>query len=174
MLKVDPSELMEIIVRFEERCISPVDLSDWAVSLFEKGIESESIIFLAGLIKAEYGDAPELLKRAVSELGFLWPSDDTIDLVYMKMVANDIISGEIQPNLGCALIDDISNPFIFGGPHENETDQMWEFHFLAHDQTGHEHLVITAENIIPYIMEAANKLLKELSEFDLSLQPIVG
>ena len=67
-------------------------------------------------------------------------------------IAREILSGQIGPNEGCAKIGAINDEL-------NWPDELTHFGALAHEQTGHEHLGITAESCIPEIIEEAKKLI---------------
>jgi hypothetical protein len=152
-MKLDPEETLGIIAQYQEKLIDEKALSDWAVRNLEKGIESESLILLAGLTKSELLEASDLLKKAVPELGYSWPSEYLINLAYAKIIASQILSGEIQPNEGCNLIGEINHYLGW-------LDELSDFGSLAHNQSGHEHIGITRESVVPEIYSAAKELLK--------------
>ena len=152
-MKLDPEETLGIIAQYQEKMIDEKALSVWAVRNLEKGIESESLILLAGLTKSELLEASDLLKKAVLELGYSWPSEHQINLAYAKIIASQILSGKIQPNEGCYLIGEINHYLGW-------TDELSDFGSLAHDQTGHENIGITSESVVPEIISAAKELLK--------------
>lgn len=89
--------------------MSEKELSDWAVEQLEKGIETESLVLLAGMTPLEYADALELLKKAVSEMGYTWPLQKVMKLTYARIIADQIATGEIHPNQGCAIIGEINH-----------------------------------------------------------------
>ena len=72
-------------------------------------------------------------------------------------IAKQIVSGEINPNEGCDLIGKINDEL--GWPEE-----LLGFGQLAHEQHGHEHLGITAENSIPDIIKESKKLIAVISQ----------
>jgi hypothetical protein len=69
-----------------------------------------------------------------------------------RSVATRVIAGEIQPNLGynmiAAIAENLDNP-----------RELMGFKLLAHEQSGHENLGITAESCIPDILKACHELL---------------
>lgn len=69
-------------------------------------------------------------------------------------VAEQVISGEIDPNLGCGLIAGIGEQLEYPGA-------LAAFPMLGHEQYGHEGLGITAESRVPDIMEACRALVAE-------------
>ncbi len=146
-------EILNLIARFDNKQIGEKELSDWAVTQLEKGIETESLILLAGLSPSVYNDGFELFKKTVFELGFSWPSQKIISLVSARIIAEQIVSGEIQPNEGCSKIGEI-NHFL------NYPKELSAFGLLSHEQTGHENIGITSASVIPEIISVAQKLLE--------------
>jgi hypothetical protein len=151
-MKMNPEEILNLIARYENKVIDEKELSGWAIELVENEIKSDSLILLAGMTPSEYGEASTLLKKVVSELGFSWPSDKTISLAYAKIIALQIISGEISPNLGCAKIGEINHQLDW-------PNELSAFGMLSHEQTGHENIGITSNSVIPEIISAAKELM---------------
>ncbi len=146
-------EILNLIAGFDNKLIGEKELSNWAVTQVEKGIETESLILLAGMSPSDYNDGLELLKKTVSELGFSWPSQKIISLVSAKIIAGQILSGEILPNEGCSKIGEI-NQYL------DWPKELSSFGLLSHEQTGHENIGITSESVVPEIISAAKELLK--------------
>jgi len=71
-------------------------------------------------------------------------------------LAQKILSGELDPNQGCAEIGDINRQL--GWPTE-----LSGFGALAHDQAGHENLGITPESCIPDILNECKTLVVAFS-----------
>lgn len=67
-------------------------------------------------------------------------------------VAQQVVVGELDPNLGCSLIAEISEKIGY-------LAELNPFVLLAHDQYGHEKLGFTAEALVPQIQEACRDLL---------------
>ncbi|MDR7132827.1 hypothetical protein J2X06_000011 [Lysobacter niastensis] len=67
-------------------------------------------------------------------------------------VARQVLSGEMDPNLGCGLIAGI-------GEKLNYPTELGMFLLLGHEQYDHEGLGITAESCVPDILEACRELL---------------
>ncbi|MDR1888654.1 MAG: hypothetical protein LBQ81_04655 [Zoogloeaceae bacterium] len=67
-------------------------------------------------------------------------------------VAQQILAGKIDPNLGCGLIANI-------GEKLNYPSELAVFMLLGHEQYGHEGLGITAESCVPNILDACRELL---------------
>lgn len=152
-MQLKPEDILNIIAKFDLKLINEKGLSDWAVEQIEKGIDTESMILLAGMAPSDYQDALGLLQKAVSEFGFFWPSKNLIRLEGAKIIAGQIVAGEIQPNVGCAKIGEI-NQYL------DWPEELSSFGLLSHDQTGHEYIGITSESVIPEIINAAKELLK--------------
>ena len=149
--------LLGIIAGFKRQLTSLSDLTNWAASLLARNTETDSLIRLAGLTEAESDEAPGLLRKTVSELGFEYPTEAVIDLAYARLVAKGILDGQVEPNEGCAWIAAINQRL--GWP-----DDLAKFGMLAHEQTDHEHIGITKQGTVPEIMSAAKALVKlELS-----------
>lgn len=67
-------------------------------------------------------------------------------------VAQQVVDGELDPNLGCSLIAEINKKIGY-------LSELDVFMSLAHDQHGHEGLGFTAESCVPEIQEACRDLL---------------
>lgn len=68
------------------------------------------------------------------------------------LVAKDILTGKVDPNLGCGLIAEVSRQL--GSPHF-----LQQFSLLAHEQGGHAALGISARACVPEIMAACRELI---------------
>ena len=66
-------------------------------------------------------------------------------------VAREVLAGKTDPYLGCGLIGAI-------GRQLNYPVALQLFTILAHEQTGHEHLGITAESCLSDILAACRDL----------------
>jgi hypothetical protein len=66
-------------------------------------------------------------------------------------VAEQVLAGTLDPNLGCGLIAGIGHKL-------NYPTALMPFTLLGHDQTGHEHLGISAESCLPDILAACRQL----------------
>lgn len=66
-------------------------------------------------------------------------------------VARQVLTGEIDPGLGCGLIAEIAEKI-------NHPAALMGFFLLNHEQYGHDGLGITAESCIPEILEACREL----------------
>ena len=151
-MKINTEEILNLIARYENKVIDEKELSDFAIELVENDIESESLILLAGMTPSEYTEASELLKKVISELGFSWPSDKVISLAYAKIIAQQILDDEIQPNLGCAKIGEINH-------HLDWPEELSDFGMISYEQTGHENIGITSESVIPEVSRMGRRAL---------------
>jgi len=143
--------LLDIVARFELRKATIQDLSGWATEIILQGKDTPALVSLAGITQAESEDIHPLLHQIADDLGLRYPSADKIKLAEARLIAREIIEGKLEPNEGCDQIAEINA--ALGWP-----DELIEFGALAHEQTGHESLGITQENIRPEIINAANKL----------------
>jgi hypothetical protein len=143
--------LLDIIARFELGKATIHDLSEWASEIILQGKDTPALVLLAGITQAESEDIYPLLHKIANDLGFQYPSTKQIKLAQARFIAREIIDGKVGPNDGCDQIAEINS--ALGWP-----DELMEFGALAHEQTGHESLGITQENIRPDIMNAAKKL----------------
>jgi hypothetical protein len=64
-----------------------------------------------------------------------------------RKLAAAVLSGEIDPNLGCGLIAEL-------GMRINHPAELQDLMHLAHLQEGHESLGYTAEGCVPEIRQA--------------------
>lgn len=78
-------------------------------------------------------------------------------------IAQKILSGELQPNAGCTLIGDINRELDW-------PPELGSLGLLAHDQTGHEHIGITAESCVPEIIDECRKLVAYAPSFNREVQ----
>lgn len=150
------NDYKEIVMLYSEylfKNATDISLINWAITQLENGSETESIMKLAGLNKYEFNEAKSLFESSIKQLGYQLPSQKNILLYRAKKIAEHIIIGDIQPNEGCSLIGQISDQLEW-------PSELGEFSLLAHEQTGHENLGITAENIRPEIFKAAKNLHK--------------
>ena len=66
-------------------------------------------------------------------------------------IANEILAGNVDPYLGCGLIASI-------GAKLNYPPNLQVFSLLDHDKSGHEHVSLTKDDVLPDILEACRKL----------------
>ena len=70
-----------------------------------------------------------------------------------KHIAGEVLAGKTDPHLGCGLVSEISVKL-------NSPPNLAIFELLAHEQSGHEHVGITASTVVPEILEAFRVLLR--------------
>jgi hypothetical protein len=150
--------LLDIIAQFELGKATIHDLSDWATEILLQGKDTRAVVLLAGITQAESDEIYPLLHKIADDLGVQFPSAEKIKLAQARLIARDIVEGRVEPNDGCDQIAEING--ALGWP-----DELIEFAALAHEQTGHESLGITKENVRPHIINAAKKLVaKEIDQ----------
>lgn len=66
-------------------------------------------------------------------------------------IAKKVLSGDIDPNLGCAKLGEINRDLDW-------PTELSVFGLLAHEQHDHENIGITAENCVPEIIDECKKL----------------
>jgi hypothetical protein len=66
-------------------------------------------------------------------------------------VANEVLAGTTDPYLGCGLISSIGAKLSY-------PPNLHVFSLLDHDKSGHEHVGLTKEDLLPEILEACRKL----------------
>lgn len=145
------NKLTQVLIDYDSGEKSPQALVDWAIQQLADGEESEALNELAWLSNPGHAEARELFIIAGRELGFVFPIMENLKRLLAKKLAEKIVAGTKDPNEGCLEIAGISKEL-------NSPQELSIFELLAHEQFGHEHIGITAENIRPAIIEAARKL----------------
>lgn len=69
-------------------------------------------------------------------------------------VASEILDQSIDANLGCGLIATISAKL-------SSPTELQPFELLAHEQSGHEHIGIQPNELVPLIVQACHELLHQ-------------
>ena len=80
------------------------DLSNIAVELMNDGIESPSLILLAGIEKQDVVESNKLFEKALSELNIDIPTPNEAAIFVCKDYCNQILSEEITPYMGAEKI----------------------------------------------------------------------
>ena len=138
-----------------ELCELPAQAAvDWAVAKLQAGCELESVNELAWAASPSRADALIMLRKAMGELGLPVPVGKPYKLAMARHIAKAIIAGTVDANHGCGRIAEINHEL--GWP-----DELSAFGALAHEQSGHENLGITAETVRPAIIEEARRLARE-------------
>jgi hypothetical protein len=83
---------------------SPGDLIRVAESAVLAGLASPSLLALAGLVRSEEGEAPELFARALSELKMADVTAKAAALLLARIVCTGIVVGTLPPYEGARLI----------------------------------------------------------------------
>lgn len=141
------------MVRVETGITCTSELVFWAMERISNDEMSDGLLELASLKKPSAYEALKLAHQAANELGIALPNESQLKLLIAKNIAENIISGKIDPNIGCLKIGELNQEL--GWPQE-----LSGFDLLAHEQTDHEHIGITRASIIPDILKEANTLLK--------------
>ena len=100
--------LVDIIARFELGKATIHDLSEWATEILLHGKETQAVVLLAGITQAESEEIYPLLHKIADDLGFQYPSTEKIKLAQARLIAREIIEGEVEPNDGCDQIAEIN------------------------------------------------------------------
>ena len=72
-------------------------------------------------------------------------------------IAEAILGGQVDPNSGCAKIGEICQRLHW-------PSELQGFGALAHEQSGHEHIGITAESCVADIIAEATSLVKRFRD----------
>jgi len=153
-MKIMDEKTIEILSSIEMGDATTKELVDWAIAALEAEKDTKSIVLLAGLFPENgFEDALHLFESSLVELNIVVPPKSILLIHRAKFLAIAILAGDISPNEGCRRIGEIN--LQLGWPEE-----LAEFGLLAHEQTGHEDLGITAESLQPEIREATGRLLQ--------------
>ena len=84
--------LMDLLVRRLDGAVTAGQLVDWATDTLVSGLETESLILLAGLPRdsAVY-DAGALLDRSLAELDISVPNTETLRRVYVGVISRALL-----------------------------------------------------------------------------------
>jgi hypothetical protein len=151
-------QLFRMLVYFETGAITALDIVQWAMNQVVNGNESDSINELASLTRSEKDQVGLLLKQAIKDIGFVYPTAKSIGIYRAKLVSEAIIYGKIGPAKGCSIIGSICSelewPVILA-----------DFGLLCHQLTGHENLGITEKELREDIICSARKLIGEVNTY---------
>ena len=88
--------LLELLVQRLEGTVAAAHLVDWATDAMVYGLETESLVLLAGLHRDSAVDAAtSLLDRALIELDIPVPNPETLRRVYVGVISRALIDGRI-------------------------------------------------------------------------------
>lgn len=110
-------ELTETLWQLGE--IYPEQLPKIATDLLQDGLESESLIMLAGLVKPDREEADKVFNNAILELKGNKISRESIPYYISKA----IVEGQIKPERGAYLIGELSEEFKI-------REDIWNFKCL--------------------------------------------
>jgi hypothetical protein len=89
--------LLDLLVRRMDGTIPGAELVDWATSALEEGVESESLVILAGLARnCSMYEAVSLLDRGLTELKLKVPAAEALRRAYVGAVSRAILAGGIS------------------------------------------------------------------------------
>ncbi len=85
---------------FSKYCLhetSAKDFSDWAIYCLEHGIDSKNIRILASMFTAQYeSEVSTYFFKSLDDLNWNYPSAENCLLDYAKLIANQILSNDID------------------------------------------------------------------------------
>jgi hypothetical protein len=88
--------LLELLVRRLDGVVPGAELVDWATSALEEGVESDSLVILAGLPRnSSMHEAVPLLDRGLDELGLQLPAGEALRRAYVGVVSRSILDGSM-------------------------------------------------------------------------------
>ena len=88
--------LLDLLLRRVDGPIPGAELVDWATNALEEGLESESLVLLAGLARSSsMHEAVPLLDRGLSELKLNVPAAEALRRAYVGVVSRAILGGSI-------------------------------------------------------------------------------
>jgi len=149
---IDPVKLFDIVSKYSCNHLTEMDAVDWAIDLVEEGENNKSILELASLTPPELSNAGIILRKLIEEEGYEYPSQEQLHFAEARLLAIEIVEHNIQPNKGAAKIGELCAALDW-------PKELGEIHLVAHEQTGHEKLGITAESVIPDIFVAAKNIM---------------
>lgn len=97
--------LLDLLVRRVDGPVPGAELVDWATSALEEGVESESLVMLAGLARnSSMYEAVPLLDRGMAELKLKVPGAESLRRAYVGAVSRAILAGGIPADQALDLI----------------------------------------------------------------------
>ncbi|HET6778102.1 MAG TPA: hypothetical protein VFH26_04390 [Gemmatimonadales bacterium] len=90
-------DLLDLLVSRLDEAATAAQLVDWATHALEAGLESESLVRLAGLPRdVSIYDATPLLDRCLTELDIEVPNTQTLRRVYVGMISRAVLAGRVR------------------------------------------------------------------------------
>ncbi|WP_425800963.1 hypothetical protein ACHOLT_12110 [Desulfitobacterium sp. Sab5] len=150
--------LFKMIFYFETDAISEFDVIQWAMNQYVNGNNTESMMQLASITKNDKDKVRTLLEQSLKDLGFDYPSKQSLGFYRAKLVSHEIIKGKLLPERGCRIIGRIGSnlewPVI-----------LKEFGLLNKQLTDHENMQLTQEELSKAILSSANKLIDNVNAY---------
>jgi hypothetical protein len=89
--------LLDLLVRRLDSGVSGAALVDWATRALEQGVETESLVLLAGLARdCSVYDAGPLLDRGLTELNVTVPGPADLRRAYVGVVSRAFLAGTMK------------------------------------------------------------------------------
>lgn len=89
--------LLDILVLRLDGAVTGAELVDWAVLALEAGVETESLVLLAGMPRgSSVYDAIPLLDGCLAELDLTVPNTETLRRAYVGMISRAILAGGVE------------------------------------------------------------------------------
>jgi hypothetical protein len=93
---------------------TPDDYVDWAVTCLESDLDSKNIRILASLRNASSSsEVEDYFYRSLNDLGWAMPDERECLFAYARGLAQQIVSGDVQPLDGCQRIYRIASTLQF-------------------------------------------------------------
>ena len=144
-------QYLKLLIKLEAGDGLPEEALAWAYQQIENGIESENVMKLAWINNPSLEVVISIFRNALKELNISIPGNYELKILIAKHIAENIISERINANAGCNKIAKINRELDW-------PKELSGFGMLAHEQTDHEYLGITAESLRESIIEEARNL----------------
>ena len=89
--------LLGVLIHSMDRAATGAPLVDWATQALVEGLETEALVYLAGLPpNCSVFEAAPLLDRALTELGLLVPDAPELRRAYVGAISRALLAGTIE------------------------------------------------------------------------------
>ena len=89
----------------------------WAMSLLEQGVETENLAVLATMLKpVNEFEGDEYFDKVLGELSIIRPSKQDSIEGYAKVLAKEVVEGQLQPESGVTMIYSANVQLDYPGP----------------------------------------------------------
>jgi hypothetical protein len=89
--------LLALLVRRLDDAIPGSELVDWATSALEEGVDSDSLVILAGFSRnSAMHETIPLLDRGLAELNLSVPSGEALRRAYVGVVSRAMLAGDLS------------------------------------------------------------------------------